>query len=209
MDDSNRMDRREAIKWMLAATATLSVLDAQSFGASRSAVGYGTDPNLMEVYKPGNLWPLSFSAEQRKTAASLCDAILPADEKSPSASSLKVHDFIDEWISAPYPKQQEDRHAILQGLAWLEGESKRRFQAPFVQLSDAQRTQICDPICSLQTVTPNLQEPARFFSKFRNLTMAGFYTTPEGMRDIQYLGNVPLTQFDGPPAKVMSFLKLS
>jgi len=209
MDDSNRIDRREAIKWMLAATATISVLDAQSFGASRGAVGYGTDPNLMEVYKPGNLWPLTFAPEQRRTAAVLCDLILPADEKSPSASKLKVHDFVDEWISAPYPVQQEDRQTILQGLAWLEEESKRRFQKSFVALNDAQRTEICDPICCWEKSAAHLKEAARFFSKFRNLTMAGFYTTPEGMRDIQYLGNVPLTQFDGPPAEVMSFLKLS
>jgi hypothetical protein len=209
MDDTNRMDRREAIKWMLTATAALSVMDAQSFGGSRQAVGYGTDPNLMEVYKSGDLWPLTFTPEQRRIAAELCDLILPADEKSPSASKLRVHDFIDEWISAPYPKQQEDRRTILQGLAWLEGESKRRFQTPFVELSGAQRAQICDSICSPQASAPDLKEAARFFSKFRNLTTAGFYTTPEGMRDIQYLGNVPLTQFDGPPPQVLSYLKLS
>jgi hypothetical protein len=38
--------------------------------------------------------------------------------------------------------------------------------------------------------------------------MGGFYTTPQGMKDIQYLGNVPLTQFDGPSTEVLQFLKL-
>jgi len=38
--------------------------------------------------------------------------------------------------------------------------------------------------------------------------MGGFYTTPAGMKDIQYLGNVPLTKFDGPPAEVLNYLKL-
>src|ERR1051326_8373758 len=117
MNGLGRLDRREAIKWMLAATATVSLLDSRTFGASPTSVRYGTDPNVMEVYKPGNLWPLTLSAEQRQTAAALCDLILPADDHSPSASRLKVHDFIDEWISAPYQKQQEDRQIILQGLA--------------------------------------------------------------------------------------------
>src|SRR5579863_171462 len=127
MDDLMRMDRREAIKWMLAASATLAVFDPRRLPAGSSMSGYGTDPNLMEVYKPGELWPLTFTKEQHRTVAALCDVILPADHKSPSASQLKVPDFIDEWISAPYPKQQEDKPRILQGLAWLDTESAKRF----------------------------------------------------------------------------------
>src|SRR5262249_16419848 len=127
MEDVKRMDRREAIKWMLAASATLSVLDSRSFAAATAKAGYGTDPNMMEVYKPGDLWPLTFTKEQHRTVSALCDVILPADEKSPSASQLKVPDFIDEWVSAPYPIQQEDRIEILRGLDWLKAESVRRF----------------------------------------------------------------------------------
>jgi Gluconate 2-dehydrogenase subunit 3 len=209
MDDLKRMDRREAIKWMLAATATISVLDGQSFGAGVGAAGYGTDPNLMEVYKPGALWPLTFTDQQRRAAAALCDEILPADDKSPSASKLKVHDFIDEWISAPYPKQQEDRTMILQGFTWLEVESNKRFRKPFIELTERQKHQICDDICSLRKCVPEFKPAAEFFAKFRLLSMAGFYTTPEGMKDIQYVGNVPLTRFDGAPAEVLRYLKLT
>jgi hypothetical protein len=163
----------------------------------------------MEVYKPGNLWPLTFTKEQRQAASALCDVILPADERSPSASHLKVHDFIDEWISAPYPKQREDKQVILEGLAWLETESQKRFGKSFQKLEEAQTRQIADSVCSLEKCASNLKDAARFFAKFRNLAMAGFYTTPEGMKDIQYLGNVPLTHFDGPPPEVLRFLKLS
>lgn len=209
MDDLRRMDRREAIKWMLSATATLSVLDPRRLHAGPSGAGYGTDPNLMEVYKPGELWPLTFTQEQHRTAAALCDVILPADETSPSASQLKVPDFIDEWISAPYPRQLEDKQRILKGLAWLEAESAQRFQHPFAELSAAQQQQICDDICLLQKAHPGSEEAAHFFAKFRDLTLGGFYTTPEGMKDVQYVGNVPLTKFDGPPAQVLSYLKLT
>jgi hypothetical protein len=209
MDDTKRMDRREAIKWMLAASATLSMLELRSAGASVSGAGYGTDPNLMQVYKPGDLWPLTLSDGQRRTVAALCDVILPADEKSPSASQLKVPDFLDEWISAPYPRQQADRQEILEGLAWLDAESGRRFSKPFAELSGSQQSQICDDICSTRKSTAAFQSAARFFSRFRELTMGGFYTTPEGMKDIQYLGNVPLAKFDGPPPEVLAFLKLA
>jgi hypothetical protein len=209
MDDLKRMDRREAIKWMLAASATLSVLDPRRLHAGNSGAGYGTDPNLMEVYKPGELWPLTFTKQQHRTAAALCDVILPADEKSPSASQLKVPDFIDEWISAPYPRQGADKQRILEGLAWLDVESAKRFQQPFAELGAAQKKQICDDICLLQKAPAGCKEAAQFFDKFRDLTLGGFYTTPEGMKDVQYLGNVPLTKFDGPPPEVLSYLKLT
>jgi hypothetical protein len=139
----------------------------------------------------------------------LCDVIVPADEKSASASQLKVPDFIDEWISAPYPKQQADRKEILGGLAWVEDQSRSGFHRSFIALTELQKHQICDQICSLEKCSPSYKLPAHFFAKFRNLTMAGFYTTPEGMKDIQYLGNVPSTRFDGPPPEVLAYLKLS
>src|ERR1044071_7314886 len=126
MEQTQRMDRRTALKWILAATTTVSVLDAPSFGSNPAQPqGYGTDPNMMEVHKAGDFWPLTFSPEQHRTVSALCEVILPADEKSPGASELKVPDFIDEWISAPYPQQKKDRQEILEGLEWLNVESKR------------------------------------------------------------------------------------
>jgi hypothetical protein len=83
MDDNKRMDRREAIKWMLAASATISVLTTRSFGAAAAQSGYGTDPNLMEVYKAGDLWPLTFTPQQQRTVTALSDVILPAESCRP------------------------------------------------------------------------------------------------------------------------------
>jgi len=209
MDDLKRMDRREAIKWMLTAGVTFSVLGNPSFGETAPVSGYGTDPNLMQVYKPGDLWPLTLTNEQHRSVAALCDVILPADEKSPSASELKVPDFIDEWISAPYAPQQADRQIILEGISWLNDESVRRFAKRFDELSDSQKKQICDDICSIQKAGSSLQKAAQFFDRFRDLSMGAFYSSPQGMQDIQYLGNVPLTRFDGPPPEVLAYLKLS
>ena len=209
MDGMKRMDRREAIKWILAASATLSTLELRSFAATTAKSGYGTDPNLMQVYKPGDFWPLTFTAEQHRIVAALCDVILPADDKSPSASELKVPDFLDEWVSAPYPRQQADRQEILQGLVWLDAESGRRFNQPFAQLADRQKQEICNQICSLQKSGAAFHSPARFFAKFRDLTMGAFYSTPQGMNDIQYLGNIPLVKFEGPPPQVLAYLKLT
>jgi len=40
------------------------------------------------------------------------------------------------------------------------------------------------------------------------LTAGGFYTTPAGRKDLDYVGNVPLTRFDGPPAALLVALGL-
>ena len=208
--DLPRMDRRDAIKWMLAAAASVAVLERGSLGADAPvAKGYGTDPDLLKDYKPGDVWPLTFNDQQRRTAAALCDVIIPADAKSPSASSLHVHEFIDEWISAPYPDQIADRKTVVDGLAWLDTESRKRFGNDFADLVLRQKNAICDDICYTAKAKPEFRAGAQFFRKFRDLTAGGFYTTPEGMKDIGYVGNVALTTFEGPPPEVLKKLGLA
>jgi hypothetical protein len=137
----------------------------------------------------------------------LCDVIIPKDETSPAASTVGVVDFIDEWISAPYEASQRDRPVILEGLAWLDAESQRRFKKDFVSSSDAQRVTICDQI-SVANAPAELTKPVAFFTRYRALTAGGFYTTPLGMKDLNYVGNVALTKFDGPPPEVLKRLGL-
>lgn len=209
-----RMDRRDAIKWMMMAAASTALLERSAWGASAPAAagpakGYGTDPDLLKAYAPGDVWPLTFTPAQRATTAALCDVIIPADAKGPSASSLHVQDFIDEWISAPYPGHDAERRAIIDGLAWLEKEAQKRFGADFAKLADGQKGAICDDICYVPKAKPEFRAGAQFFNRFRNLTAGGYYTTPEGMRDIGYTGNVALDKFEGPPPEVLKKLGLA
>ena len=208
--DPTRMDRRDAIKWMLAAAASVAALERGALAATTPAAkGYGTDPDLLKDYKPGDVWPLTFNEQQRRTAAALCDVIIPADAKSPSASSLHVHEFIDEWISAPYPDHVADKKTVVDGLTWLDAESRKRFGSEFSDLVLKQKTAICDDICFAPKAKPEFQQAAQFFRKFRDLTAGGFYTTPEGTKDIGYTGNVALATFDGPPPEVLKRLGLA
>jgi hypothetical protein len=202
------MDRRTSIKWMLAATAAMQSLslkagDAAGRDVAATQAGYGTDPELMKDWKPGGPWPLTLSENARLTTTALCDLIIPADDHSPAASQVGVVDFIDEWISAPYPQQRADRAIILPGLIWIEAEAQKRNGKAFPALSDAQRAAIADDICDRARAKTEYTEAAKFFAKFRDLTAGGFYTTPVGMKDIGYTGNVPLERFDGPPLEAL------
>ena len=205
------MDRRASIKWMLTAAASLALLDENPLGAATppAATGYGPDPDLQKIYQPGDLWPLTFTADQRRTATALCDTIIPADATSPAASAVGVPAFIDEWISAPYPGHDHDRQIVLTGLAWIEAESQRRFQSDFASLVLRQKNALCEDICLVAKAKPEFKTAAQFFKRFRDLTAGGFYTTPEGMKDIGYIANVPLASFDGPPPEVLKKLGLA
>ncbi|MCX6953054.1 MAG: gluconate 2-dehydrogenase subunit 3 family protein [Verrucomicrobia bacterium] len=206
-----RMDRRSAIKWMLTAAASVAIIDRAASAAESAtpAAGYGTDPDLIKTYKPGDVWALSFNDKQRRAATALCDAIIPADDKSPAASKLGVPDFIDEWISAPYPGHSNDKTTVLDGLAWIDAESQKRYGNDFADLVLRQKNAICDDICSFGKAKPEFKKAAQFFRKFRDLTAGGFYSTPEGMKDIGYVGNVATATFEGPTPEALKHLGLA
>ena len=210
------MDRRRAVQWMVAAFAATTVLGPASQAHAASPVsahtpipkGYGTDPDLTRLYKPGDLWPLTFTEAQRQQTAVLCDLLFPADETSPSASSLHVPEVVDEWISAPYPEASADREPVLACLSWFETEAQRRFKKGLPVLSLEQLHQIADDV-AFGAKQAAFKDPAKNFSRFKYVAAGGYYTTPEGMKDIGYVGNIPTVNFDGPTPEALKHVGLA
>lgn len=204
------MDRRTSLKWIVAASAVLPTLRVAAKSSAATPTGYGSDPALLKPRGPGEWWPLTMNGAQRRTAGVLADLIIPADEGSPSASQVGVVDFLDEWISAPYPAFRADKKRIFDGFAWLDAEAARRgSRAAFVELDVAGQRAICDAICNEPTASPKLRRAAQFFARFRDLTAGGFYTTAIGRKDLGYIGNVPLTVFGPPPTDLLKKLGLA
>lgn len=210
MTDPTRIDRRTTLKWVLAAASTLPLLVPELKAATAAlppamapATGYGRDPLLTRTYQPGELWPLTMSSTERRIATALCDVIIPADEVSPAASQVGVVDFIDEWVSAPYPVHVSDRALVTAGLAAIDAAARHVFGQEFASLDPAQQRKVCDPISYVPTAPIGQEAAARFFARFRDLTAGGFYTTPAGTKDLGFVGNVALDRFDGPPDEVL------
>lgn len=221
MNDSTslpRVDRRMALKWISSATASLAIPSGMAFGAAAaksglkpaaqpSGKGYGPDPDLMKIYKPGDLWPLTLSDDQRALLTVLCDIILPADDQSPSASAVGVPDFIDEWISSPYPGQAGDRTTVQRGLDTLEEASQTRSGKGFVKAGAEVQLAICTDFAKAAR-KDSKKDPGRSFLRLRDLIAGGYYTTPEGMKHIGYRGNISMASWDGPPKEVLEKLGL-
>ena len=217
-DNSGQIDRRMALKWIGAAAAAAAIFphasaqDKLPRPASTAPGGQriGTDPVLNKNYVPGDLWPLTLTSKQRKAAASLTDLILPPDnpgDKLPS--QLGVQEFIDEWISSPYDETLNDRPVITEGLDWLDAEAQRRFQKDFADLAEPQKCAIADDICGKTPVKKEFKSAQNFFGRFRYLAASGYYTTPQGWKDVGYVGNVPTVNFDGPTPEALKHLGLA
>jgi gluconate 2-dehydrogenase gamma chain len=222
-DEGTPVKRRDAIK-TIAVAASLPVLgsvpgeiEAQAKPApagqppappqrlTTGPRGTASDPDLL---RPKKDWPRKLSAIELTTLAALCDMIIPADEKSPSASAVGAPAYINEYVSAPLDGSARDLVRVRGGVAWLNLESTKRFGRTFARLTTAEKTQICDDICFVPKAAPEFRQGARFFSLVRNLTATAFYTTDEGMKDIGYVGNVALPKWDLPPAAVLKHLGL-
>lgn len=186
----SKIDRRTAITWIGvvgAATAAAGVVVyGPKMGGKLETRGYGTDPNLVEPAKAP--WPRILTPDQLQTAAILADYILPASATAPSASALGIPDFIDEWVSAPYPDQVASRARIVPGLKDLGRKVLKAGAA--------------DRAAALKALhgTP-------FFIAFRKLTIGAYYTTKEGFQDIGYIGNVARVSDPGPSDAVKAVLE--
>jgi hypothetical protein len=197
----SRVDRRTTLAWLGGAAAAVVAGDAfaaRAYEVARSptALGYGTDPDLLHPTAP---WPRTLTRAQLQTAALLCDFILPASADAPSAAALGVPDFIDEWVSAPYPAQMADRPVILDGLNWLADEARYGFD--LLHMAPAERAALFAGL-TRRPSDPALVAPHAFFRRFRSLTIGAYYTTEAGFKQIGYIGNVPLASYPGPSDEV-------
>jgi len=207
------VDRRVTLKWLMGAMAA-GQLAACGDGAKGvtwaemeaiKAKGYGTDPDFNNTVAP---WPLTMTQAELVAASSLADIILPAEGDYPAPSKLGVPAFINEWVSAPYPDQHRDRVLIINGLAWLDQESRARSGAIFASADTAAQKALLDEIAYKDRVKPGLEKPAEFFSRFRSLTLGAYYTTPEGWTEIGYVGNQPGTgDYPGPTPEAAAHIK--
>jgi len=196
------MNRRDALKVLGLAplAASIGVAPTHLERVTRAVA------TLEELGAPGT--PTFFNAHEWATVRVLVDYIIPRDERSGSATEAKVPEFID-FLMADRESSEASRVAMHGGLAWLDNECQHRFGKSFLTATDAQRRQLMDDIAWPKKARPELHPGVVFFSRFRDLTASGFFSTQMGWQDVQYKGNVAIPVWNGCPPAALAKLGVS
>jgi len=164
-----------------------------------AAATAGAGPAQTHDTHPGAYQRKVFDERDWQTVRVLCDLIVPADERSGSATQAGVPEFIDDWLD--FRKDQDGNDdltaQILGGLAWLDRESARLFGKGFAGAAAGQQKQILDRIAWPERCAAEDSRWAAFFTKFRDLTLNGFYSSKMGIADLPYLGNTAVAEWKG------------
>jgi len=195
------LKRRDLLKVLSAvpAAAWLPATAARAF--ERAAPTAEAPPAAAEAYQPKTL-----NAHEYKTVQVLSDIIVPADDRSGSATQAGVPEFIDDWLGYSGGMQLD---AIRGGITWLDLESNRAFGHDFIEVSEAEKKELLERIAYPKTAAPDDAAGVIFFNQMRNITLSGFYTSKMGIEDLPYLGNKMLTEWNGCPANVLEKLGFS
>jgi len=173
--------------------------DAHAHGASVATGGAAAGPYRRKT----------FDDRQWRTVGVLCALIIPADERSGSATQAGVPEFLDDWIAfrTEQDGNQDFQAELFGGLMWLDRESNRLFEKEFAEASSDQQKQILDRVAYPKKTAKEDQAWATFFNHFRSLTVSGFFSSKMGVADLPYLGNTVVVEWRGCDPKVWAIIE--
>jgi hypothetical protein len=169
----------------------------QVIPAKAAEYAHQTVHNEKAASPAGKYVPKYFSPHQYETLTTLCDTIIPKDDKSGGAVEAGAPEFIDLLTS-----ENEDYQLSLGGgLMWLDGFCSDRYSNVFLDCTPPQRKEVLDLIAFRKNAKQDLalSQGVAFFAFLRKLTCDGFYTSKIGIADLQYIGNTALREFPGCP----------
>lgn len=191
----NSVSRRDILRTLAVGAVGGSVL--QVIPAKAAEYAHQTVHNEKAASPAGKYAPKFFSSHQYETLTTLCDTIIPKDDKSAGAVEAGAPEFIDLLTS-----ENEDYQLSLGGgLMWLDGFCSDRYSNVFLDCTPPQRKEVLDLIAFRKNAKQDLalSQGVAFFAFLRKLTCDGFYTSKIGIADLQYIGNTALREFPGCP----------
>lgn len=201
------MDRREHLKLLLAGSigAGLFMTSCTKEDQEKSkeiierGAGFGYGRTEEEKERDRRLHEETFFTDaEMEMVEILSDIIIPADEKSGSATDAGVPEFI-EFMMKDYPSFQVPTRG---GLMWLNNECNRRFGKAFAACSESEQLEVIDDIAWPDEADDDMLYGVRFFNRMRDLVSTGFFTSEMGVEYLGYEGNRP-GFWDGVPDEVL------
>lgn len=200
------MNRRDTIKSLLLGSVAVG-LTVQGCAPKDNSVEtlsnavdtpfYGRTPE--EAARDKRLHEESFlNAHELETIAVLCDIILPKNDTYGAATDAGVPDFIAFIVKdMPYHQMQ-----IRGGIMWLDNYCNTHYEKEFKSCASEEQLAVCDLIAYPKKTLPEHKQGEKFFTKMRDLTLTGYFTTKTGIEDLGYKGNTP-NVWDGVPEDVL------
>jgi len=221
--NTDQVSRRGALKAMAAAAAVpvLGTFEASEEHLLRAREA--AESAVLAEMQGTPYTPKFFTRHEFQTVRVLVDYIIPRDERSGSATDAGVPQYMDFVLSdqtpPPGPPNPTRRFYVAPtaaqinvrgGLAWLDTECARRFGAgkTFLTAADPQRREVLDDIAWPAKAKPELSHGVAFFTRMRDMTAAGFFSSKMGVQDLRYIGNMPMAKWDGCPPNVLAKLGL-
>jgi gluconate 2-dehydrogenase gamma chain len=189
------ISRRDVLKNLAIGAAGGSVM--QVIPVEAAALAHRMVHNEKAATPGGNYAQKYFYTHQYATLLLLCDTIIPKDEKSGGAVEAGAPEFIDLLTSENKDYQLE----FGGGLMWLDNFCLDRFEKTFLDATPDQRKEVLDLIAYRKNALadPSLSQGVAFFSRLRNMTCDGFYSSKIGIADLEYIGNTTLAVWPGCP----------
>lgn len=169
------IDRRQAVAGIAA------MFGAGLFAPIARAAGVQTfTPEVMPEISDGAPTKAVFTDAQRKLVSALSERVLPTTD-TPGAIAAGVPEFIEKLLADwSYPK---DREPIVAGLTAIEAQAQSQYKKAATALTPAQHD-------ALLTAAMNDQFSGgkAFFEPFRQMVIAGYYTSEIGItQEREYL----------------------
>jgi hypothetical protein len=142
--------------------------------------------------------PRVFTPAEWRTVRVLVDLVIPKDARSGSATDAKVPEFMDVFMA----NRENMRTWMRTGLTWLDDECSDSGNVCRLTPTKA----VLDDIAWPRRARQEMQPGVRFFNNFRNFTASGFWSSKMGVDDLQYIGNRPISRWDGCPAAALNKL---
>lgn len=180
--------RRDVLK-VIGTVPAAALVPLAPLGSGRVAQAARARAAEEKAYQPKILTP-----HEWKTVRLLSDLIIPADERSGSATQAGVPEFIDDWLGVRKGMLLAE---VRGGLTWLDLECNRLFGHDFADCTAAQQTEILDRIAFPGKAAPEDAHAVAFFSRLRDLVVTGFFSSEMGVKDLPYLGNTTVAEWRG------------
>ncbi len=143
----------------------------------------------------------ALTEHEYRTVKVLSDLIIPADERSGSATQAGVPQFIDDWLNF---KRGNLLAEIRGGLLWMDLQCQHHYGHRFIECPPADQKKMLDRIAYPDKAAPADANYVTFFNQMRALVVEGFFSSEMGVKDLPYLGNKFVPVWKGCPPNVLA-----